>query len=229
MDEKLTVKQWDEADRPREKMASLGAEALSSAELLAILIGSGSTEECAVSLMRRILADCNGSLQRLGEMSVQELCEYKGIGPAKAITILASCELGRRRANESAAGRPRMNSAQEIYKHTRSLLEGKPTEEFWVVLMNQNLRLLDTVCISKGGITSTVADVRLILREALLRKAPNIAVLHNHPSGNPKPSRIDDALTERIHAAADTMDIKLIDHIVVGDNEYYSYQESGKL
>ncbi len=218
---KLSLKDLNEADRPREKLASLGAEALSSAELMAILIGSGSDEETAVGLSQRILADCHDSLRRMGEMSIQELCEYKGIGPAKAITILASCELGR--------GRPRMNSAQEIYKHTRSLLEGKPTEEFWVVLMNQNLRLLDTVCISKGGITSTVADVRLILREALLRKAPNIAVLHNHPSGNPKPSRIDDALTERIRAAADTMDIKLIDHIVVGDNEYYSYQESGKL
>lgn len=226
---KLSLKDLNEADRPREKLAALGAEAMTSAELMAILIGSGSDEETAVDLSQRILVDCHGSLRRMGEMSIQELCEYKGIGPAKAITILASCELGRRRANESAASRPRMNSAQEIYKHTRSLLEGKQAEEFWVVLMNQNLRMIDTVCISKGGITSTIADVRLILREALIRKAPNIAVLHNHPSGNPKPSRIDDALTEKIRAAADTMDIKLIDHIVVGDNEYYSYQESGKL
>lgn len=229
MDEKLTVKQWDEADRPREKMASLGAEALSSAELLAILIGSGSTEESAVSLMRRILADCNGSLQRLGEMSVQELCEYKGIGPAKAITILASCELGRRRAQEKLRERRQMSSAQDIYDSTRHLLEDKPTEEFWVVLMNQNLRLLDTVCVSKGGITSTIADVRIILREALIRKAPNIAVLHNHPSGNPHPSGIDDKLTEKIRNAAATMDIRLTDHIIVGNNTYFSYQESGKL
>ncbi|MBR1652859.1 MAG: DNA repair protein RadC [Alloprevotella sp.] len=229
MEEKLTVKHWDEADRPREKLTALGAEALSSAELLAILIGSGSTEESAVSLMRHVLADCGGSLRRLGRMTTEELCCYKGIGEAKAVTLLAACELGRRRAKEQGEGRPKLGNAEAIYQLMRSRLEDKPTEEFHVVLLNQNLRFMDSVCISRGGLTSTVADVRLILREALLRKAPNIAVLHNHPSGNPQPSRTDDALTEKLRNAAEIMDIHLVDHIVVGEDTYYSYNETGKL
>lgn len=229
MREHLSVKQWDEADRPREKMASQGAEALSSTELLAILIGSGSSEETAVSLMRRILGECQGSLRQLGRMTVDELCRYKGIGEAKAITILAACELGRRRGKEESTDHARLDCARAIYNEVRSRMEDKPTEEFHVVLMNQNLRHIDTVCVSRGGITATVADVRLILREALLRKSPNIAVCHNHPSGNPRPSALDDRLTEKIRKAAEVMDIRLIDHVIVGDNRYYSYNEEGKL
>ncbi|MBR1713143.1 MAG: DNA repair protein RadC [Alloprevotella sp.] len=228
MEERLTVKQWDEADRPREKLMVQGAEALTPAELLAILIGSGSTRESAVALMRRVLNDCEGSLKRLGKMDIEELCRYNGIGEAKAITILAACELGRRRAAEPADERPRMDSPARIYDHFRRL-EDADREEFHVMLMNQNLRLIGTACIGKGGLTATAADVRLVLREALLQKAPHIAVCHNHPSGNPHPSSLDNQLTEKIRRAAEVMDIRLVDHIIVGDGTYYSYQEQGKL
>ena len=225
----LSVKQWDEADRPREKLAAQGAENLSSAELLAILIGSGSTKESAVALTRRILGDCKNSLRQLGRMSIEELCRYNGVGEAKAITILAACEFARRRAEEPAELKPRMSCAQDIFDYFRPRLEDKPTEEFHVMLLNQNMRLLTSACIGRGGITSTAVDVRLILREALMQKAPNIAVCHNHPSGNTKPSRHDDALTDKIRKAAEVMDINLVDHIIIGDGIYYSYQEEGKL
>ena len=228
MGEHLSVKQWDEADRPREKLAAQGAENLSSAELLAILIGSGSTKESAVALTRRILGDCKNSLRQLGRMSIEELCRYNGVGEAKAITILAACELARRRSEEPAEMKPKMGCARDIYDYFRPL-EDKPTEEFHVMLLNQNMRLLTSVCIGRGGITSTAVDVRIILREALVQKAPNIAVCHNHPSGNTKPSRHDDALTEKIRKAAEMMDICLVDHIIIGDGVYYSYHEEGKL
>ncbi len=224
----LSVKQWAEADRPREKFIALGGEALSSAELLAILIGSGTTRESAVALMRRVLADCHGSLRRLGRMTIDQLKTYNGVGEAKAVTILAACELARRRADEPADRPPKMQSAADIYDVFRRL-EDKPTEEFHVLLLSQSLRLIDKVCIARGGLTATTVDIRLVLREALLRNAPCMAVCHNHPSGTVRPSQADDALTQRIRAAAQTMDIRLIDHVIVGDNAYYSYQEQGKL
>lgn len=226
---RLTLKQWDESDRPREKLEAQGAESLTLAELLAILIGSGSTKESAVELMRRVLGDCDNSIRQLGRMSVEALCSYKGFGKAKAITILAACELARRRAAEGADERQKMGSARDIFDYYRPRLEDKPTEEFHVMLLNQNLCLLKSVCIARGGITSTIVDVRLILREALLQHVPNIAVCHNHPSGSIRPSRHDDVLTEKISKAAELMDIRLIDHVIVGDGCYYSYQEEGKL
>ena len=207
MSEKLNINQWAEEDRPREKMASLGAEALSSAELLAILIGSGSVKESAVDLMKRILNDCNNSLNTLGKKSINDLCQYNGVGPAKAITILAACELGKRRQMETPEERPDLGDATKIYNHMHPVMQDLDVEQFWVLLLNQNHRLIKKVRVSLGGITATAVDIRIIMREAVLCNATIIAVCHNHPSGKTKPSKEDDELTVNIMQACRVMKI----------------------
>ena len=194
--EKLNIKQWAEEDRPREKMEKLGTEALSDAELLAILIGKGSAKEDAVSLMKRILADCKNNLNTLGKMSIRELCHYNGIGEAKAISILAACELGKRRQMESPEERPDLGTATRIYNHMHPVMQDLDVEEFWVLLMNQHYRLIKKIRISHGGITETAVDIRIIMKEAVLANATILAVCHNHPSGNLSPSSQDDHLTK---------------------------------
>ena len=226
--EKLTINKWAEEDRPREKMASLGAEALSNAELLAILIGSGSPKESAVELMKRILADCKNNLNTLGKMSIQELCAYNGIGEAKAISILAACELGKRRQMETPEERPDLGTATRIYNHMHPVMQDLDVEEFWVLLMNQNYRLIKKVRISHGGITETAVDIRIIMKEAVLANATILSVCHNHPSGNLKPSSQDDDLTRGIKRACELMRIHFQDHVIITDGHYYSYNESGK-
>ena len=226
--EKLNINQWAEEDRPREKMASQGAEALSSAELLAILIGSGSTKESAVDLMKRILADCNNNLNTLGKMSIRELCQYNGIGEAKAITILAACELGKRRQMETPEDRPDLGTATRIYNHMHPVMQDLDIEEFWVLLMNQHYRLIKKVRISHGGITETAVDIRIIIKEAVLANATILAACHNHPSGNLRPSSQDDDLTKSIKRACELMRIHFQDHVIITDGHYYSYHESGK-
>lgn len=226
--EKLNINQWAKEDRPREKMAYLGTEALSNAELLAILIGSGSTDESAVTLMKRVLADCNNNLNSLGKKTLHELMVYKGIGEAKAITILAACELGKRRQAETPEERPDLSSATKIYRHMHQLMQDLDVEEFWVLLLNQHYRLIKKVRISHGGITETAVDIRIIIREAVLANATILAVCHNHPSGSLSPSRADDELTKTIQKACELMRIYFMDHIIVTDGQYYSYHELGK-
>lgn len=226
--EKLNITQWAKEDRPREKMADLGTEALSNAELLAILIGSGSTDESAVELMKRVLADCSNNLNSLGKKTIQELMNYKGIGEAKAITILAACELGKRRQAETPEERPNLGSATLIYKHMHHLMQDLDVEEFWVLLMNQHYRLIKKVRISHGGITETAVDIRIIIREAVLANATILAVCHNHPSGSLSPSHADDELTRAIQKACELMRIYFMDHVIVTDGQYYSYHEVGK-
>ena len=229
MSEKLTINQWAEEDRPREKMAALGAEALTNAELLAILIGSGSTKESAVDLMKRVLSDCQNNLNTLGKRSIRQLCEYNGMGPAKAITILAACELGKRRQMESPEERPDLGTATRVYNHMRPLMQDLDVEEFWVLLLNQNYRLIKKVRIARGGITEVSVDVRIIMREAILAGATILAVCHNHPSGSIAPSRQDDAITQTIKRACELMRLHLMDHVIVADGQYFSYHEAGKL
>lgn len=226
--EKLNINQWAKEDRPREKMADLGTEALSNAELLAILIGSGSTDESAVTLMKRVLADCNNNLNSLGKKTLHELMVYKGIGEAKAVTILAACELGKRRQAETPEERPDLSSATKIYRHMHHLMQDLDVEEFWVLLLNQHYRLIKKVRISHGGITETAVDIRIIIREAVLANATILAVCHNHPSGSLSPSRADDELTKTIQKACELMRIYFMDHVIVTDGQYYSYQELGK-
>ena len=226
--EKLNITQWAKEDRPREKMADLGTEALSNAELLAILIGSGSTDESAVGLMKRVLVDCNNNLNTLGKKTIHELMQYKGIGKAKAIAILAACELGKRRQAETPEERPDLGSATRIYKHMHHLMQDLDVEEFWVLLMNQHYRLIKKVRISHGGITETAVDIRIIIREAVLANATILAVCHNHPSGSLSPSHADDELTKTIQRACELMRIYFMDHVIVTDGQYFSYHELGK-
>lgn len=227
--EKLKITQWSEEDRPREKMMRLGTEALSHAELLAILIGSGSTKESAVDLMKRVLNDCGNNLNTLGKMSLQDLMRYNGIGEAKAITILAACELGKRRQMETPEERPDCGSATRIYNLMHPVMQDLDVEEFWILLMNQNFKLIKKLRISHGGITEVAVDIRIIMREAVLANATVLAVCHNHPSGNLHPSKQDDSLTTNIKRACETMRLHFLDHIIITDGAYYSYQEEGRL
>ena len=229
MSEKLNINQWAEEDRPREKLERLGPQVLSDAELLAILVGSGSTKEDAVSLMKRILSDCGNNLNTLGKRTIHDLCQYNGVGPAKAITILAACELGKRRQQTLPEERPDLGTATRIYNHLHPLLQDLDVEEFWLLLMNQNYRLIKQVRISHGGITETAVDIRIIMREAILANTTILAVGHNHPSGNLMPSRADDALTKSIKQACDLMRIHFLDHVIITDGQYYSYYEQGKI
>lgn len=223
---KISITDLSVEDRPREKFELKGAGSLSKAELLAILIGSGNADENAVQLMQRVLADCNESLAALGRMDIGELCRYKGLGKAKAITLLAACELNKRRmAETSIAGT--FDNAQSIYRFFLSRLQDKGVEESHVLLLNQRLGFISSKLVSRGGITGTIVDVRVILKEAVLCNATHIALAHNHPSGNLTPSRQDNDLTKKLAEAASTLDIKLIDHLIVTDRGYYSYHEEG--
>lgn len=227
--EKLNINQWAKEDRPREKMMLHGPGALSNAELLAILIGSGNTEDSAVELMRKVLDDCRNSLSELGKRSVDDLCAYKGIGPAKAITILAASELGKRRKDEGPSERLRVRCSQDIFLYFHPLMCDLPVEECWVMLLNQASRLIDALRISQGGLASTQVDVRCILREALLKRAAALVLCHNHPSGNTCPSTDDDRLTQALSQAAKVMNIRMLDHLIVSDGGYYSYADEGRL
>ena len=229
MSEKLNINQWSEEDRPREKLVRLGPQALSDAELLAILVGSGSTKEDAVALMKRILNDCQNNLNTLGKLSIHDLCQYNGIGPAKAISIIAACELGKRRQAEKPQERPDLGTATFIYNHMHNKLQDLDVEEFWILLMNQNHRLIKEQRIAHGGISEVSVDIRIIIREAVLANATILAVCHNHPSGSLKPSKADDQLTQSIKQACDVMRIRFLDHVIVTDGQYYSYPESGQL
>ena len=225
----FSINQWAEEDKPREKLMAKGPAALSDSELLAILIGSGSTKESAVGLMQRILADCDNNLNTLGKMSLNELMSYNGIGEAKAITIIAACELGKRRQAVGAAERPDMGSAMAVYEYMLPKMQDLDTEEAWVLLMNQRMRLIKAVRLSHGGLSETAVDVRVIMREALFANATVFTLIHNHPSGNARPSGDDDRLTKRIKEAAQTMRIHMVDHVIITDGRYYSYAEEGRL
>ena len=226
---KLSITQWAPEDRPREKMMKKGAAALSDAELLAILIGSGNTEESAVELMRRLLLSCDNNLNSLAKWDVVEFSRFKGMGPAKSITVMAALELGKRRKLQSVHERTQITCSKDIYDIFQPILCDLEQEEFWVLLLNQATKLISKIRISTGGIDGTYADVRTILREAILQRATQIVVAHNHPSGNIQPSQADRMLTDHIRQAADTMNIRLIDHIIVCEDHYFSFADEGLL
>lgn len=224
---KMSITELAMEDRPREKFMQSGAESLTKAELLAILIGTGNREENAVQLMQHVLNDCNGSLAVLSRMSIQELCQYNGLGEAKAITLLASCALATRRMAEEVEKKA-IKGADDIFRYYAALAD-LPHEEVHVLLLDNSLHVLSSKLISKGGITSSAVDIRLVIREALLVNAVRIAIVHNHPSGVLRPSLADNQLTEKVKKAASTMDIQLIDHVIVGSGGYYSYADAGML
>ena len=227
MSEKLTIANWSPDDQPREKLRDKGPQTLTKAELLAILVGSGYPGVSAVELMQQILEYCNNNLNTLGKMSIHELTAFKGVGEAKAITILAACELGRRRQMETAEERPDLGTATRIYNHMHPVLQDEDVEEFWILLMNQNHRLIKKMRIARGGISEVSVDVRIIIKEAVLANATILAVCHNHPSGSLKPSNMDNDLTYSIQNACRLMRIRFLDHVIITDGAYYSYHEEG--
>ena len=226
---KMNITQLAIDDRPREKMMRQGAQSLSNAELLAILVGSGSHDENAVSLMQRLMNACDNDLNRLGKWDLSDFMKYKGMGPAKSLTVMAALELGRRRSNQAPTERPRIRTSRDVYDQMLGKLRDKPHEEVWVLLLNHASKLIDSVCVSQGGLTQSTVDLRTILREALLRNSTAIALVHNHPSGNTRPSADDRRLTQSLKEAAKTVGITLLDHVIVTDGAYYSFCDEGEL
>ena len=226
---RLSITHWAEADRPREKLERLGAGALSDAELLAILIGSGTAEESAVALMKRVLNNCGNNLNTLGKLPLRDLIQYKGIGPAKAITILAACELGKRRQKAGVEEAPMLTNAAKIYHFMHTTIQDLDIEEGWMLMMKQNFRLIEAKRISTGGLTMAPVDIRLMMKEALLKNTTILAFCHNHPSGSTNPSREDDKLTTSIQKACNLLCIHFADHVILADGSYFSYREEGKL
>lgn len=225
----LRIKDLAECDRPREKLMEKGEEALTNAELLAILIGTGTPKKSAVELMREVLAVCDNRLSLLGRMSIAELMTYNGIGEAKAITLKAAAEIGRRRAMERVDDLVKFSDSVSIYNYMYPLMRDLTCEESWVLLLNNNLRLIRKMRLSTGGLTETLVDVRRVMKEVLQADATSFVLVHNHPSGSLRPSGADNQLTERINNAATTLNLRLIDHIIITDGGYYSYRDEDRL
>lgn len=226
---RLSIKNWAEGDRPREKLLDSGSLSLSDAELIAILIGSGNRDETAVELSRRILGSCENSLNLLGKQTVMELMQFRGIGRAKAVAIAAALELGRRRREETVSKKPSVQSSRDAYAIMQPIVGDLLHEEFWILLLNRSNRLIETLRTSQGGISGTVTDIRMILKNAILHSASSLVLCHNHPSGNLKPSRADMDITRKMKDAAGFMDIKVLDHIIMADRHYFSFADEGLL
>jgi len=227
MYKKLSIKEWAVEDRPREKMLAKGVRSLSEAELIAILIGSGNLEESAVEVSRRIMASVNNNLNELGKKTINDLQKFKGIGPAKAITIAAAMELGRRRKETEPDEKPKVVTSADAAKIFKPLLSDLPHEEFWVLLLNRNNLIIDKMLVSQGGLSGTVIDVRIILKMALDKLACSIILCHNHPSGNLIPSEADKDITKKIKEAGKHMDIPVLDHLIIGNDAYFSFADEG--
>ena len=225
----LTIKSWAEDDRPREKLITKGRQALSDAELIAILLASGNKNETAVQLAQRILKDNRNSINQLAKLQLNDLKKFKGVGEAKAVTIAAALEIGRRRTNEIVSEKIKVLSSSNAYSILKSKLSDLPHEEFWVLFMTRSNSVIKTECISRGGVSGTVVDVRLILKPAIECLASSIILAHNHPSGNLKPSQEDINLTKKIKEASRFVDISLQDHLIIGDQTYLSFADEGIL
>lgn len=223
--EHRSIKDWAVDDRPREKMVTKGKAALSNAELIAILIGSGHGKQSAVALAREVLKACGDNLHELSKLSLEELTRHKGIGQAKAVTIIAALELGKRRSLNAPEERQQINHSKDAFECFLSLIDDPSKENFMVAYLNQGNRLIKAERISTGGITATLADPKVIFKKALLKEATAIILCHNHPSGVIKPSKEDKLLTKKLIFAGKVMDISIIDHLIIGENAYYSFAE----
>ncbi|OXG08905.1 RadC family protein [Flavobacterium araucananum] len=223
----FSIKNWSEDDRPREKLLLKGIDALSDAELIAILIGSGSRSESAVDLSKRILAKAE-NLNALGKMSLPQLMQFEGIGEAKAISIVAALELGRRqRSEETLKFKNKVTSSKVIFEIMRPIIGELPHEEFWVFFLNNTNKIISKVQLSKGGITATIVDVRLVFKFALETRATSLILCHNHPSGNLEPSHADKEITKKLKLAGDMLDVKVLDHLIITETKYYSFVDEG--
>jgi len=226
---KLNLKSWAEEDRPREKLLSKGIQSLSDAELIAILISSGNRDETAVELSRRILKESQNNLNELGRKSINELMQFKGIGEAKAISIVAALELGKRRKLSEIIDKKTISSSADIYEIFHSIIGDLPHEEFWILLLNRANKIIDKMRISQGGVSHTVIDVKIILKVAVEKLASCIILCHNHPSGNCEPSSEDKNITKKLSDAAKLLDLTVLDHIIVGADKYYSFADEGNI
>ncbi|MCX6274261.1 MAG: DNA repair protein RadC [Bacteroidetes bacterium] len=227
--EHITIKSWAEEDRPREKLMLKGKHVLSDAELIAILISSGNAEETAVELSKRILAGAENNLNELSRQSVHDLIKYKGIGEAKAISIVAALELGRRRKTEDKLNRGQITTSKDAVDIFQPLLGDKAHEEFWILFLNRANHIIGKNQVSSGGMTGTVVDPKMIFKAALDAKAVSIILCHNHPSGNVRPSQQDIDLTKKIFAAGKLLEISVLDHVIVAQGSYYSFADEGMM
>lgn len=227
MDVSYNIKSWAEDDRPREKMISKGRAALSDAELLAILLRSGTKRESAVDLAKKILAFADDNLMELSKMNLHDFMAVKGIGEAKALSIIAALELGRRRAGSDVKARMAVNSSKDVFDYFQMNLADNAYEEFWILLLSRANKIIRKIPISTGGISGTIADPRKIFKAALEHNAVSIILCHNHPSGNTKPSETDIKLTKKLKDAGQLLDISVLDHIIAGDNSFFSFADEG--
>ncbi|WP_324720692.1 RadC family protein [Salinimicrobium sp. HB62] len=225
----FTIKHWAEGDRPREKLLQKGREYLSDAELLAILIGSGSKNESAVEVAKKILAKAQDNLSELGKFSVKQLMDVKGIGEARALTIVAALELGRRRRSSEALEKKKISSSSSVFELMQPKIGELPHEEFWILYLNNSNKVIQELPLSKGGITGTLVDVRLAFKQALHLGATALILAHNHPSGNLNPSAADKQLTQKFKTAGESLDVKVLDHIIITENSYFSFADEGLL
>ena len=225
----IPIRLWAEDDRPREKLLLKGKRALSNAELIALLLGSGSRELSAVELSKSILEDSRGKLKELSRKSVADLCRKKGIGPAKAVALIAALELGNRTSMEESLNRKKVSCSQDVYSFFRPLLQDSSYEEFWILLLNRGNKILSSICISQGGLSGTVADPKKIFKTALENYAASVILCHNHPSGNIRPSDSDIRLTQKLKKAGSFLDLPVVDHIIIGENNYFSFADDGLL
>jgi len=222
----LSIKHWSEDDRPREKLVNKGKIALSDAELVAILIGSGNREESAVELSKKILNKINNNLNELGKLSIEDLIKFKGIGNAKAISIITALELGRRRNLEEALEKPKINGSRSVFNVMQPILGELQHEEFWILYLNNANKIKLKFQMSKGGITGTLVDSRLVFKRALEISATGIILSHNHPSGNIKPSSSDISLTKKIKKGGELLDINVLDHVIITEKDYFSFADN---
>jgi DNA repair protein RadC len=226
---RLCIKDWSEEDRPREKLLAKGVSALGNAEIIAILLGSGTRTETAVEVAQRVLYSCKNNLTELGRKSVIDLCKINGIGPAKAITVVAAIELGRRKTAELPLDRAQISSSADVTKIFQPLLADLQHEEFWLLLLDRANKVITKQRISQGGISGTVTDIRIVMKNAIDVLASGIVVVHNHPSGNRQPSESDKYITSKIEQATNIFDIKLLDHIIVTNYKCFSFSDDGLL
>ena len=221
------ITHWSEDDKPREKLMLKGKNALSDAELIAILIGSGSRNESAVELSKRILQTVDGNLNALGKLSLAQLILFKGIGEAKAISIMSAMELGRRRRAEDAVELIKVTSSKLVFEVMQPIIGELPHEEFWILYLNNSNKIISKRQLSIGGITGTIVDVRLVFKNALELGAVSLILCHNHPSGTLKPSEADLQITKKLKAAGESLEIKVLDHLIVTENSYFSFVDEG--
>lgn len=225
----MSIKSWSQDDQPREKLRDKGRNSLSNAELIAILIGSGSKNESAVALSKRILSSVDNNLNSLGKLSLKQLMKFKGIGEAKAIAIAAALEIGRRRGVEGEIVLDKIESSNTVFRIMQPIIGDLPHEEFWILFLNNSNKILRKQQLSRGGMTGTLVDTRLVMKQALEEGATSIILTHNHPSGTLRASKADKTITQKLKAAGELLDVKVLDHLIVTEHAYFSFADEGIL